>query len=119
MRDYHAIHERRVNNARIFGTDASTLTRATAYGSIPGWDSVNHLRLVMETEKAFGVRFDVLPPEGKTGRRSLSITDEGKIRTVFAAFDSVGAPSPSGENATTAARSHACRAATAADASAP
>ena len=43
--------------ARIFGTDASTLTRATAYGSIPGWDSVNHLRLVMETEKAFGVRY--------------------------------------------------------------
>ena len=43
--------------ARIFGVDASTLTPATAYGSIPGWDSVNHLRLVMETEKAFGVRY--------------------------------------------------------------
>jgi acyl carrier protein len=43
--------------ARIFGVDAATLTPATAYGAIPGWDSVNHLRLVMETEQAFGVRY--------------------------------------------------------------
>ena len=43
--------------ARIFGVDASALTPATAYESIPGWDSVNHLRLVMETEQRFGVRY--------------------------------------------------------------
>ena len=28
---------------------------ATSYGSIPEWDSVQHLRLVMETEARYGV----------------------------------------------------------------
>ena len=31
--------------ARIFGTDRASIDGATAYESIPGWDSVNHLRL--------------------------------------------------------------------------
>ena len=43
--------------ARIFGTDRASIDGATAYESIPGWDSVNHLRLVMETERAFGVKY--------------------------------------------------------------
>lgn len=43
--------------ARIFGTDRASLDGTTAYESIPGWDSVNHLRLVMEAEHAFGVRY--------------------------------------------------------------
>lgn len=43
--------------ARIFGVDRTTIDGTTAYESIPGWDSVNHLRLVMETERAFGVKY--------------------------------------------------------------
>ena len=43
--------------ARIFGVDRASIDGATAYESIPGWDSVNHLRLVMETERAFGVKY--------------------------------------------------------------
>jgi len=43
--------------ARVFGVGRESLSEETAYGSIPEWDSVNHLRLVMETEKAFGVRY--------------------------------------------------------------
>ena len=43
--------------ARIFGVDRASLDGTTSYESIPGWDSVNHLRLVMETERAFGVRY--------------------------------------------------------------
>jgi acyl carrier protein len=43
--------------ARVFGVERAALSGATAYQSIPGWDSVNHLRLVMETERAFGVRY--------------------------------------------------------------
>ena len=43
--------------ARIFGTDRASLDGTTAYESIPGWDSVNHLRLVMEAEHAFGVKY--------------------------------------------------------------
>ena len=43
--------------ARIFGVDRAAIDGTTAYESIPGWDSVNHLRLVMETERAFGVKY--------------------------------------------------------------
>ena len=43
--------------AQIFGVDRASIDGATAYESIPGWDSVNHLRLVMETERAFGVKY--------------------------------------------------------------
>ena len=40
--------------ADVFGVGAETLSPETAFGSIEGWDSVNHLRLVMETEAKFG-----------------------------------------------------------------
>ncbi|HBO98446.1 MAG TPA: hypothetical protein DD637_01210 [Verrucomicrobia bacterium] len=43
--------------AQVFDVPRETLTRETAYASIPQWDSVNHLRLVMEAEAAFGVHY--------------------------------------------------------------
>lgn len=43
--------------ARIFGVARTEIDGNTAYESIPGWDSVNHLRLVMEVERAFGVKY--------------------------------------------------------------
>ena len=43
--------------ARLLGVPRESLSGATAYGSVPAWDSVNHLRLVMEAEKRFGVRY--------------------------------------------------------------
>ncbi len=43
--------------ARILGVERAALTPETVRGSIPEWDSVNHLRLVMETEAAFGVHY--------------------------------------------------------------
>jgi acyl carrier protein len=33
------------------------LAGSVAYGSIPEWDSVNHLRLVMEAEPRFGISY--------------------------------------------------------------
>jgi acyl carrier protein len=43
--------------ARVFGVERGEIDETTAYESIPGWDSVNHLRLVMETEREFGVKY--------------------------------------------------------------
>ena len=40
--------------ADVFGVGVEALSPETAFGSIEGWDSVNHLRLVMETEARFG-----------------------------------------------------------------
>ncbi|MBR4603345.1 MAG: acyl carrier protein [Kiritimatiellae bacterium] len=42
--------------ARVMGVANETAASATR-GSIPQWDSVNHLRLVMEAEELFGVSF--------------------------------------------------------------
>ena len=39
--------------ASLFGTDRAALSLATAYGSVPAWDSVMHLRLVMEIEDRY------------------------------------------------------------------
>lgn len=43
--------------ARVFGVDRAAIDGKTAYELIPGWDSVNHLRLVMEAEREFGVKY--------------------------------------------------------------
>lgn len=43
--------------ARVLGVPRETLSGETAYGSIPAWDSVNHLKLAMESEKKFGVTY--------------------------------------------------------------
>ncbi len=42
---------------KVLKVDPATLSLDTGYGTIPEWDSVNHLRLVMETEREFGVRY--------------------------------------------------------------
>ena len=43
--------------ARVFKVPRESLSGASAYGSFPEWDSVNHLKLVMEAESAFGVSY--------------------------------------------------------------
>lgn len=43
--------------AKVFGVDRTALSPDTEYGSIPQWDSVAHLRLVMEAEKRFGTSY--------------------------------------------------------------
>lgn len=41
--------------AEVLNVPAGELSPTTACGSIPEWDSVMHLRLVMEVEEHFGV----------------------------------------------------------------
>lgn len=41
--------------ASVLGVPPETLTPGTACGDIPEWDSVMHLRLVMEAEAHYGV----------------------------------------------------------------
>ena len=43
--------------ARIFGVPVETLSESTRRADVPSWDSVNHLRLVMEAESALGVTY--------------------------------------------------------------
>ena len=48
--------------AKLLGVTRETALRES-YGSIPEWDSVNHLRLVMESEARFGVSYalEIIP----------------------------------------------------------
>lgn len=43
--------------AQIFQVPAESLTLDTGIGDIEAWDSLGHLRLMMEIEQEFGVRF--------------------------------------------------------------
>lgn len=45
--------------AQVFKVSPESISPETTYGSIPEWDSVNHLRLVMETERRFGVYYSI------------------------------------------------------------
>ncbi|MBP5791647.1 MAG: hypothetical protein J6W80_05275 [Kiritimatiellae bacterium] len=64
--------------ARIFGIPPSSVSLDTAYGS-QGWDSVNHLRLVMEAEEAFGVFYPIdRIPQIKTIRDLISLAEKRK-----------------------------------------
>ena len=53
--------------AGVLKVSRDKLSGSTAMGSLPEWDSVNHLRLVMEAEPRFGVAYPLERiPELKT-----------------------------------------------------
>ena len=55
--------------ASVLGVAPERLTPETACGDIPEWDSVMHLRLVMEAEARYGVS---IPLETIPALRTLS-----------------------------------------------
>lgn len=65
--------------AGVLGADAATLSLETAYRTIPQWDSVMHLRLVMEVEAKYGVSIPIEKvPEMKTLRDFHDVALRGK-----------------------------------------
>jgi acyl carrier protein len=43
--------------ADVFDLDAAAVTAATSVDTVPGWDSLKHLNLVIALESEFGVSF--------------------------------------------------------------
>jgi acyl carrier protein len=41
----------------IFEDEALVVTPATTADDVEGWDSMNHITIVVETERRFGVKF--------------------------------------------------------------
>jgi len=41
----------------VFGDDSLELTPELTADDVDGWDSLTHIRLVVTTEKAFGMKF--------------------------------------------------------------
>ena len=44
--------------ASVFGVDPDRLAEDDSPTSIPDWDSVNHIHLILSLESEFGVSFD-------------------------------------------------------------
>ena len=55
--------------ASVLGVPPEKLSLETACGDVPEWDSVMHLRLVMETEARYGVS---IPLEAIPNLRTLA-----------------------------------------------
>lgn len=41
----------------LFGTPATRILRETVAHDIDGWDSLSHVYVILEVERAFGIRF--------------------------------------------------------------
>ena len=55
---------------RVFDLDPASITSDMSPRTIPAWDSVGHINLVLELEEVFGVRFssDEIPELNTVGR---------------------------------------------------
>jgi acyl carrier protein len=49
---------------QVVGDDKITLNSSTTADKVPGWDSFNHINIIMGVEMEFGVRFNVAELEG-------------------------------------------------------
>ena len=45
--------------AGLFGVDSASLSMETSYQSIPEWDSLTHMRLIMELEVEYGIEIPI------------------------------------------------------------
>lgn len=63
--------------AKVFGVDRHTVNDATSNATLPEWDSLGHVTLIMELEGTYGVSFS---PE-----EALAMTDLAAIKRVLAA----------------------------------
>lgn len=62
--------------ANLLQVDRAQLFSTSAMGSVPSWDSVNHLRLLMESEQKFGFSFTLEQiPSIKTIEDFLTFSD--------------------------------------------
>lgn len=50
--------------ADIVDADSLNLSESTVADDVPGWDSINHVRLLLAIESEFGFRFDLNESEG-------------------------------------------------------
>jgi acyl carrier protein len=44
---------------QVVGNDKLTLNSSTTADKVPGWDSFNHINIIMGAEMEFGIRFNV------------------------------------------------------------
>jgi len=61
--------------ARVFGRDATTIDDASSPETIPEWDSLGHVTLVIDLESTYGVSF--------TPDETVALTNVGAIKSAL------------------------------------
>ena len=55
----------------VFDDASLTVTEATTARDVPGWDSLNHVNLIVAVEAAFGIKF--------TTREATTLANVGEL----------------------------------------
>ena len=48
----------------VFEDDSLALTPALTAADVPGWDSLSHIRLILQIQKEFGIKFSAAQTAG-------------------------------------------------------
>jgi len=65
--------------ADILGIDAAQIDDRTAFDRTPGWDSANHINLVVALEEEFSIALDVAEIDAMLSFPDVVSTVEGKL----------------------------------------
>ena len=65
----------------LFCVPIEELSRDSAVGTLDAWDSLGHLRLILEIEKAFGIQFETrqIPEMTSLGQIQLELERRGLL----------------------------------------
>jgi acyl carrier protein len=59
----------------VFEDDDLVIARTTCAADVPGWDSLMHVTLVLQVERAFGIRF--------SSREVAMLRDAGELQDLI------------------------------------
>jgi acyl carrier protein len=63
--------------AKVFGAPAAEMRDSTSNRTLPAWDSLGHMTLILELEATYGVSF--------SADEALAMNDLGAIKTLLRA----------------------------------
>ena len=63
----------------VIGNPDIEVTEATTWDEVPGWDSMNHISLLVETECRFGIEFQSAEIDGLRDVGALVRTIQAKL----------------------------------------
>ena len=73
--------------AEILERDSLTLSESTTAGDVPGWDSINHVKLLLALEDELGFRFELDEVEGLADVGRLVDIVQAKVKDAGSADD--------------------------------
>ncbi len=72
------------NSAKVFGGGPVRLTAGTTAADVDGWDSLSHVRLLLEVEKCFKIKISMRDAMKLANVGELAKLVEAKLKTAAA-----------------------------------